>query len=193
MVQERARRGVDAHLVAVARHVEPIERLHRRLRLAFGDAEGREIVLADQPLRRRVHRLGIERARHAPGARALQREIGAAVDDAVEIVPLPRREARVEIVGDLLGRRAPRPDAAADARSSRRAPCRSRQSFARSTCATCPSACTPASVRPAPCTVTRLAAERRDRVGQHALHRRRHRPGICQPANGVPSYSMVSL
>ena len=87
----------------VARHIEPIERLHRRLRLAFGGAEGGEVVLADERLRGRVHGVGIEPARHAPGARALQREIGAAVDDAVEVVALPCREPRIEVVGDLLG------------------------------------------------------------------------------------------
>ena len=50
--------------------VEPVERLHRRIGLAFGGAEGGEVVLADQPLRGGVHRRGIERARHAPGAAA---------------------------------------------------------------------------------------------------------------------------
>ena len=37
-----------------------------------------------------------------------------------------------------------------------------------------------------------LAGERRDRVGQHALHRQAA-AWICQPTNGAPSYSMVSL
>ena len=87
----------------VARHIEPVERLHRRFRLAFGGAEGGEIVLADERLRSGVHGVRIEPARHAPGARALQREIGAAVDDAIEVVALPRREPRIEVVGDLLG------------------------------------------------------------------------------------------
>ena len=53
-----------------------------------------------------------------------------------------------------------------------RAPCRRGQSLARSTCATWPSACTPASVRPAPC--DRRRARRQNAaiaVGQHALHR----------------------
>ena len=48
---------------------------------------------------------------------ALQREIGAAVHDAIEIVALPRREARIETVRRPSRRQAPRPDAAADARS----------------------------------------------------------------------------
>ena len=97
--------------------VEPVERLDRRLGLAFGGAEGGEVVLADQPLRRRVHGVDIERARHAPGAVAIERQIGAAVDDAVEIVPLAsRRSARRNVSGTRLGRRARRPDAGADAR-----------------------------------------------------------------------------
>ena len=59
---------------------------------------------------------GVERSRHAPGAAALEREIGAAVDDAIEIVPRARRKARVEIVAPRVRPPAPRPDAAADAR-----------------------------------------------------------------------------
>ena len=38
-----------------------------------------------------------------------------------------------------------------------------------------------------------LAGECRNRRGQRALDGRRHCPAICQPTNGVPSYSMVSL
>ena len=37
----------------------------RRLRLAFGGAEGGEVVMADEDLRRLVHGLGVERAEHA--------------------------------------------------------------------------------------------------------------------------------
>ena len=48
--------------------------------------------------------LGVERLADAPGAAALERQIGAAVDDEIEIVPLHRREARVEIVRHPLGR-----------------------------------------------------------------------------------------
>ena len=82
-----------------AMYVKLIERLHRRFRLAFDIAEGGEIVLADETLRRRrawpqlVERLG-----DAPGAAALEGEIGAAIDDAIEIVPLDRGEARVEAI-----------------------------------------------------------------------------------------------
>src|ERR1700749_2144101 len=45
VVQERTRRRVDVHFLAHARHVETVERLHRRLRLTLRGAEGGEIVL----------------------------------------------------------------------------------------------------------------------------------------------------
>ena len=54
-------------------------------------------MLADQPLRGGMHRRGVERARHAPGAVLLECQVGAAIDDAIEIVALDRREARIEI------------------------------------------------------------------------------------------------
>src|SRR6185437_13345608 len=105
VVKERARRGFDPDFFAIAQNGEAIERLHRRLGLAFGGTEGGEIVPADQALRRLVHGGGIERARHAPDAVGLERQIGAAVDDAVEIVALDGRKSRVEVVRDLFGRK----------------------------------------------------------------------------------------
>ena len=48
--------------------VQPVERLDRRLGLAFGGAEGGEVVLADQRLRGRVHGVGVERLRDVPDA-----------------------------------------------------------------------------------------------------------------------------
>ena len=51
-----------------------------------------------------MHRVGIEGARHTPGATGIEREIGAAVDDPVKIVALHRGRARVEIVGHAFGR-----------------------------------------------------------------------------------------
>ena len=57
--------------------VELVERLHRRLGLTFGVAEGREVVLADQPLRRLVHGVAVERPRHAPDLADVEREVGA--------------------------------------------------------------------------------------------------------------------
>src|ERR1700719_1059423 len=43
VMQERARRCVDAQLVMVPFHIEAVERLHRRFRLAFGGPEGGEV------------------------------------------------------------------------------------------------------------------------------------------------------
>ena len=91
-------------LVACARHVEPVERLLRRFGLAFGRAEGSEVVLADEPLGGGVHRVGVEPARHPPGAAAVDREIGPPVGDAIEIMPPHRRAARVEIRRDFFRR-----------------------------------------------------------------------------------------
>ena len=84
--------------------VELIERLLRRFRLALGVAKGREIVLADQPLRGRMHRVAYRAARHAPDTADIEREIGAAIGDAIEVMPLDRGEARLEIIGHDLGR-----------------------------------------------------------------------------------------
>src|SRR5271169_2114021 len=99
MVQERTRRGEDPDLLAVADDVELVESFYGRFRLALGGAEGGEVVPADELLGGGVHGGVIERPRDAPGAVLLQREVGAAVDDAVDVVPLRRREARVEVFG----------------------------------------------------------------------------------------------
>ena len=62
---------------------------------------------------------------------------------------------------------------------------------ARSKCATCPSACTPASVRPAPRSETvspqnlAMASVSRPCTDMPAAC-------TCQPTNGVPSYSSVT-
>ena len=62
-------------------------------------------MFADQALRSVVHRLSIELARHPPGALLLQRKIGAAVNDAIEIVAFDRREASVEVIGGAFRRK----------------------------------------------------------------------------------------
>ena len=66
---ERAN-GVDMDFLAHARDVEAIERLHRRFRLALRGAEGGEVVLPDQRLRRVMHRLGVEIAHDMPDVAA---------------------------------------------------------------------------------------------------------------------------
>jgi len=97
VLQKRAGRGGDADFLAGARDIEAIERLHRRLGLALGGAERREVVAADKLLRRRVHGLGIQRPRHPPGAILLKRKIRPPVDDTITVMTFDRREARVEI------------------------------------------------------------------------------------------------
>ena len=62
------------------RDVELVERLHRRFGLAFGVAECGEVVLADQPLRGLMHRVGVERPRQPPDLADVEREIGAAIE-----------------------------------------------------------------------------------------------------------------
>ena len=95
---------MDAHVLAVAHDIEPVERFYRRFCLALGSAERGEIVPTDELLRGGVHGGVIERTCDAPGAILLQREVGAAVDDAIEVVTLGRREARVEALAEPFGR-----------------------------------------------------------------------------------------
>ncbi len=102
-MQERPRARLEQNLVALAPHVEPVERADRRIRLALRIAKGGEIVLADERPRRRVHRLGVEAGLHPPGRAALEGERRAAIDDAIEIVASGRAMARVEIGVHALG------------------------------------------------------------------------------------------
>ena len=172
--------------------VELVERLLRRFGLAFGVAKRGEIVLADQSLRGVMHRVGVERPRQPPDLADVEREIGAAIGDAIEVMALLRREPRLEAY------RARSPPDSTPIGCGRRCalrPSRKRpgtKCLAMSQCATCPSACTPASVRPAPWTRTRSP--------QIALTASSSAPCTeaplscsCQPQNGAPSYSMMSL
>ena len=172
MMQERARRRVDIDLVGGAADRELVERLDRRFRLALGGAEGGEIVLADQRLRGaaciasassscttcQTRPLSSAGGR---GGRGCGRDNGARWPKSGH----GNRARRA---------RLPAPQSAAGRRngSARRGLCRLRNSFSRSKCATCPSACTPASVRPAPVTVTGSPESLTDRLFQRALHRR---------------------
>ena len=58
---------------------------------------------ADEALGGVVHRRRIERPRHPQRAAGVEGEIGAAVDDAVEVVALHRRKPRVEVIRRRLG------------------------------------------------------------------------------------------
>ena len=102
-VQERERGGADFDHVAGARHIKPLQRAQRRIRLAFGGAEGREIVPPDQGLRRLVHRFGVEFSRDVPDIAARVCRRRAAVEDAVEVMAFRRGKARLEIRPDLFG------------------------------------------------------------------------------------------
>ncbi len=103
-MQEGARLGDDHDLVAGARHVEPVERLDRRLRLALGGAEGGEIVLAGEGLRRGVHGLVVEALGNPPDAAAVDDRRRSAIEQAIEVVAPDRRETGIEIIADGFGR-----------------------------------------------------------------------------------------
>ena len=102
-VQERQRAYFEQNLVALAPDVEPVERADRRFRLALRVAEGREIVPPDKHASRLVHRLGVEPRLDPPGAAEFERERRAAIDDAIEVVARARAVARVEIGAHALG------------------------------------------------------------------------------------------
>ena len=92
MVQEGARRGDDAGSRRRSRVTS------RRSSVFTGDlawhSVERKVVKSCLPMSRCAAlcmALRVERARHAPGAAAVEREIGAPVEDAVEIMPLHAR------------------------------------------------------------------------------------------------------
>src|SRR5262249_28285878 len=64
--------------------------------------------------------------------------------------------------------------------------------LARSTCATWPVACTPASVRPAPCTAT-VSPQNAAIAAVSTPCTDSPLSCICPPTNGAPSYSITSL
>src|SRR3546814_2407895 len=55
MVEEGSRLGEDRDLLAHALNVQPVQRLHRAVRLALDGAAGGEIVMPDQPLSSEEH------------------------------------------------------------------------------------------------------------------------------------------
>ena len=102
-VQERQRADIERDRVAVAHDVEPVEGADRRFRLALDVAEGGEVVPADQRPRGLAHGVHVEPRLHPPGAAAIEGERRAAVDDPIEIMAGAGAVARVEIVGGALG------------------------------------------------------------------------------------------
>ena len=161
--------------------------------LRLGRRERAEVVLAERAARRQAcERLLVERAR--PPERFVSRSSGARTapvedDGSGRREPSPRT-ARGSRRGRLLGaddgdvvRAAPRSAPRPAGRPAARPP--------PSTLATCPVACTPASVRPA--TASPLPAREDARRAPPARHPRPSaRPGCrAQPRKPVPSYSSV--
>ena len=150
VVQERAGGRVDPDFVAFACDVEAIERAQWRVRLAPGGTESREIVAADNPLCRLLHRRGFERDRQPPDAVLVEGGWRAAHEDPVEVVPRRRAEACVEVCWRDLARSSTTMGAGFRWKLSASRTRIVSHARTRSKCATCPSAWTPASVRPAP-------------------------------------------
>ena len=103
MCRKAAGAGDDLDTVAVATHVEPLQRADRRIGLTFGGAKGREVVAADEPLRGRMHGVGVERALDVPGPAERHGEGRAPIVDHITIMPTDRREARLESFVHLTG------------------------------------------------------------------------------------------
>ena len=172
IVQERTRHRGDVNLAARLRNVEPVERLHRRLGLALGRAERGEVVLAGEPLRRHVHGRDVERTRHPPGAQPVKREIRPPIGNAVEIVTAHRGAARVEILGHALRRDhrdRMRPQVRVDRVAHRVGGVFLRKVEMRNLAERVDAGVGAAGALHGGF----LAAERLDRLGQRALHRRR--------------------
>src|SRR5690606_26322736 len=102
VMQEGPRRSLDRDFLSSPVDGEPVEGLHRRSRLAFRGAEGGEIVVTHQDLRRLMHDAGIERVDYMPSPVAVEGKRPSTVDDAIKIMPRKRREARVEILRGVI-------------------------------------------------------------------------------------------
>jgi hypothetical protein len=192
---------------AVMRHLldlDPVERLHRAFRLADRGAERREIVATQKMRRSLPHRRHLQRVRRCHARPAPSTSGRAPADDAVGIAPLHRREPRMPVAGHLgAGHHRHRRGLQMPVqrlRQPERIPVR-----ARSACATCPVACTPASVRPAAATegtsapagpvrpparpaptADRPAAASRRRA-PHRIPASRH-SAACRPATRSPTH-----
>ena len=86
MMQERSCRSFDVNFFSALKHVQPVESLDRRLGLAFGGAERREVVITDQSLRSVVHGGCIQRHRHMPDMAIVQGRRAAAIENAIKIM-----------------------------------------------------------------------------------------------------------
>ena len=84
------------NFLAAPEDIQPVQGLDRRLGLAFGGAEGGEVVMAHQGLGGPMHRLGIQRDGDMPDSAIVQRGRAAAIEDAVEIMPRRGGKSRME-------------------------------------------------------------------------------------------------
>ena len=100
-MEETARLAPYRNAFADMDHFASIQRFDWAFGLALGIAEGGEVVMAHKARRGDRHGMRIKPSAQAPGAAALQCEIGAAIDDDIFIDALLRREAGMELtVGD---------------------------------------------------------------------------------------------
>ncbi len=151
-------------------------------------AKAREVVGADQGAARLAHRREVERRAH-PERRALaQRRARRCPSRVGTRRAWSARRAARETRRAPVRARAPRRRAAA-ARSARAGARRARDGSSSITLATCPSACTPASVRPAPVTVAASPVMRSSAASRIPCTVRAGPGWTCQPSKSVPSYS----
>jgi len=146
------RRDLHPNPIAVAVHGDPLDPSHAGLRLALDRPERREVELADERLGGAVHGSGIERTRDPGAAQPLKGGARARIQDVVAVdAPhgtVPGMEVRRDLAGPLKrnGRRqagvGPQYPGARSAHGSV------------SKWITCPTAWTPASVRPAQVALT---------------------------------------
>src|SRR3546814_15203229 len=98
MMEEGTGGDVKQDGLALTPDIEPIQRLHRALRLAMRRAESRKVVQPRQALRRLVHRFGVEYHRHPPGPPNLQRQRSPPYYDAIEVAPAHAAETTGAVV-----------------------------------------------------------------------------------------------
>ena len=99
-VQERVAAHRDPQQIVAARERDRAHLAHRAAAVRALAAERREVVLAQQRLRRREKARAVDRAHDVPRARAPHRRRKAAVEDEIVVDALARVEARGETVVD---------------------------------------------------------------------------------------------
>ena len=102
MMQKGGGAREDFNLIADAAHIETLERANGRPRLAFAGAIGREVEFPDEPLRRVMHGLGVERSFDVPDASPSQRRRRAPIADEIAVMAHLGGEARFKGVRDGL-------------------------------------------------------------------------------------------